>query len=334
VRGHIRLLRILCAGTVLFLLGLVEIAANPKDVLSRFLDASLHGRYEQAYNHISAKDKAVKSLREYISEQAKEDSHFIRILASETFYEIRELTVTPNKAKAKVDITQPDSWAVHTRIYGQTFMSAFGNTEEKEEFERILAQKHIPMTTTTRPFDLVKEADSWKVFLDWETKIKIDEKMRRGQQLEKQKKLHAAREMYQEILELSPEAVEAHEKAEQLDEEITRFEGEQSYIDRVGIRGLRVGELIGGGLVVFGEIENYGDRSLTEVEVTIYFLDESGKPVFVETRHPVFVSRHSLDDRNQPLKPNHSKEFGYGAHDVPPDWAKKLRVEITNIEFE
>lgn len=52
------------------------IESNPKDVLSKYLDASLHDRHEEAYQYISAKDKAIKSLQEYLSEGGWGSSFF------------------------------------------------------------------------------------------------------------------------------------------------------------------------------------------------------------------------------------------------------------------
>lgn len=106
----------------------------------------------------------------------------------------------------------------------------------------------------------------------------------------------------------------------------------QSYVDNVKIMNLRVAETVLDDWGVFGEIKNTGNRTLTEVEITIYYLDEYGNTIYEDTFHPVLVSRWSSG--NKPLKPNYSEKFGYGADDVPSEWSKKIEVDITNIEFE
>lgn len=112
-----------------------------------------------------------------------------------------------------------------------------------------------------------------------------------------------------------------------------KTENKQAYINKVEIRNLKVSKSIIGDYGVFGEIKNLGDRTLREVEITIYFLDKDDKPIFEETYHPVLVTRFSLGD-NEPLKPNYSTKFGYSPDNVPSDWAKKVRAKITNIEFD
>jgi hypothetical protein len=57
-------------------------------------------------------------------------------------------------------------------------------------------------------------------------------------------------------------------------------------------------------------------------------------PIFEETYSPVWVSEYSFGTSNKPLKPNYSRRFGYSIDDVPSDWAKKIKAEITDIRFE
>lgn len=338
MRKYVELMAVLCTLTILLVVGCGKIGSNPKDVLSKYLDASLHGRHEEAYQYFSAKDKAIKSLQEYLSEQSKEESPFTQALASKISYEIKEVTVTGNQAKAKVAVTTPDFGSIFTDILGVAFMSAFGEEKDEKEIEKMLAEKYkgkdIPMSTTTQSFDLIKEADGWKVFFDWETKKKVDETMSQAKQLEKEKKLYAAKEKYQEVLELDSKVVEASEKIKELDKEIKSFKEKQVYIDKVEIRNVHIGKSILDEVGVFGELKNLGDRTLKEVEITIYCLDKNGKAIFEKTYRPVLVSEYSLFGDNKPLKPNYSKKFGVKLDDAPSDWARKVKVKVTDIEFQ
>jgi len=314
-----------------------EIGPGPKDVLSSYLDASLKGRYEEAYNFISASDKAIKSLNTYLTENDKKDNPFALTYVNNISFNILNVTKKGDKAYAEVEITLPDFSVMFKDIMGAAFESAFGNKDDKE-IGRALAKKYekgeVPLTTKKEKYELVKEKDGWKVFLDWETKKKINEAMTQAKQLEKEKKLYAAKEKYQEVLELDSKAVEASEKIKHLDKEIKSFKEKQAYIDKVKITRLEVAKAVLRGLGVFGEIKNLGNRSLKEVEITIYFLDKNGKPIFEETYHPVLVTEYSFGDRNKPLKPNYTRKFGYSTDDVPSDWAKKVQAKITDIEFE
>lgn len=106
-----------------------------------------------------------------------------------------------------------------------------------------------------------------------------------------------------------------------------------AYFEKILVRRVHIGESILDETGVFGEIKNTGDRTLSKVEITIYCLDRNGKPIFEKTYHPVLVSEWSITD-NQPLKPNYSRKFGVKLDDAPSDWARKVKVEVTDVEFE
>lgn len=84
---------------------------------------------------------------------------------------------------------------------------------------------------------------------------------------------------------------------------------------------------------VFGEVENSGDRSLKEVEITIYCFDSNGQPVFEKKYHPVLVSELSFAS-TEPLEPGYSRQFGVKLDDAPSDWSKKVDVKVTAVEFQ
>ncbi len=341
---------------ILLVLGCSKIVSNPQKVLSKFLDASLHGRHEEAYQYIATKDKAIKSLQEYLSEQLKKESPFAQAFASQVSYKINEVTVTVNKAKANVDITIPDLGAMFTDILGVAFKATFGDKkDEKEiekEMEKMLVEKYegkdIPMTNITKTFDLVKEADGWKVFFNWETMKKVDEVMSQAKQLEKKKKLYAAKEKYQEALELDSKLVEASEKIKELNKEIKSIKKKrayikkkQAYIKNVVLYDFKAKyykkqyseDWVPG---VNFKLKNKGNRTLKEVDVTVYFKDANGTIIAEETYYPVLVTKYS---DNKPLKPNYiwqlERNKFYKADSVPSEWKEgAVSAKITNIEFE
>ena len=137
-----------------------------------------------------------------------------------------------------------------------------------------------------------------------------------------------------DILPSSSEKVEASEKTKDLDERIENIGEKQAYINKVRIINLKATEKIPERIEVSGIIRNLGNRTLNKVDIIIYFLDKDGMPIFEETYSPVWVSEYSFGTSNKPLKPNYSRRFGYRIDDVPSDWAKKIKAEITDIRFE
>lgn len=55
---------------------------SAKEVLSNYLDASLKGRYEEAYSYISSKDKSVKDLQGHLNDSINDDTPFAQAIAS------------------------------------------------------------------------------------------------------------------------------------------------------------------------------------------------------------------------------------------------------------
>ena len=85
------------------------------------------------------------------------------------------------------------------------------------------------------------------------------------------------------------------------------------------------------------KLRNTGERPLDEVEVTVYFKDESGTVIFEEDYHPVLVTEYSFGD-NKPLKPGHiwqvERDKFYKAESVPSEWKEGLvEAKITSIRF-
>jgi hypothetical protein len=157
---------------ILLAAGCGKIGLDPKGVLGKYIDASLQKKYEETYWCISAQDKAVKSLEEYIAEQPKENSPLAQAIANKITYEIEEVKVSGDKAKATVAVKTPDLRLIFADALGGAAMLAFGPQKDQKEIEKMLAEKYhgkeIPMSTIMQPFDLVKDPDGWKVFLNWE----------------------------------------------------------------------------------------------------------------------------------------------------------------------
>ncbi len=85
------------------------------------------------------------------------------------------------------------------------------------------------------------------------------------------------------------------------------------------------------------KIRNKGLRTLSKVEVTIYFGDSQGNTIYEEKTFPVLVSSFGMD--NEPLKAGHiwQMESGrfYSSKKVPSEWQEgNAYAKITNVRFE
>lgn len=109
---------------------------------------------------------------------------------------------------------------------------------------------------------------------------------------------------------------------------------QEAYAPKVELGGLKVAEGSKGNSRVTGTLKNTGDRALDEVELTVYFTDDDGKPVFEDNKFrptfskvwPVLVNSDRPGDHTKALKPGEARQF---AVDVPQGF--DVDVELTKV---
>ena len=243
-------------------------------------------------------------------------------------------------------MSSPDFSVLLKDLMGAAFAHAFDSGDEKER-ARMLAEKSaqadVPIRTRTKTFNLVKEADGWRVFLDWETDAKVDSAIEEARRLRKEKKLPAALAKLDEVLELRSEMVEAKNEHREIEHEIRDYIEKQTYIDKVTLYDLEaryyqtyLEKRVPG---VEFKLKNTGDRTLKKVKVTVYFKDASGSIIHEEDYLPVLVTEFSFSGENKPLKPGYiwQQKRGkfYKAESVPNEWKEgSVLAGITDIEFD
>jgi len=86
---------------------------------------------------------------------------------------------------------------------------------------------------------------------------------------------------------------------------------------------------------LFATLKNNGNRTLNEVEVTIYFFNNKGAIVSEKKLYPVSVSKYRPGRDNDPLNPKKAKKVGYLVKDfAPPTWAGKVQMRVTGFIFK
>jgi hypothetical protein len=320
---------------ILVFVGCNLFGPSPKDILTKYLDSYYKGNYSETYALLSSKDKNFKKEKEYEAEF--NDNPFSKLFAGKISFNVKNIKMSGSNAEATVEITGPDLTKAAADLMGIAFASVFVKKNDKE-MEKMIADKFkdksLPMTTVTEKYDLIKEKEGWRIFLNWEGRTKAKEMSEQAAQMEKSKKFDEAKAKYQEALSLDKNNKTAQEKLVGIDKKIEAYKLKKGYFDKIEVRNIHLGTSFLGEIGVFGEIKNNGDRTLKEVEVTTYCLDRNDKIVFEKTYHPVLVSEYSFMSDNTPLKPNYSRRFGYKLDDAPSDWSKKVKVAVTDVEFE
>ena len=307
---------------------------GPKEVMGRYLDAYGKGNNEEAYSLLSSSDKTAKSLDAF---SESEGSEIKAILGPRVSYEVKGIKTEGDKAKATVEVTTPDIKGVFGEVLGAIMGMVLGGEQDKNALEKMLAEKvqgkNWPTTTRNEYYDLVKEKDGWKVFLNYEGIEKSRELKNKAESLERQKKYSEAKSAFEEASRLNPKDTEIPGIIKAMDRKAAEYKERQMYFDKIEVRNVSVEKNNLGQLGVVGELKNRGDRTLRAVAMTVYYLDKEGNGIHEKTYYPVLMTEEFSGD-NQPLKPNYAKTFWYRVDGAPSDWAKKVKVAVTDVEFQ
>jgi formylglycine-generating enzyme required for sulfatase activity len=121
--------------------------------------------------------------------------------------------------------------------------------------------------------------------------------------------------------------------------------GADAYVSKVEVRNVKMtGKSKYEGMArVSGEVVNAGNRALEEVEVLVHFLDEDGKPIFVDRKdrpsfsrcYPVLANSARDGEHRKPLAPGQARAFQV---DVPRayEWDSdltQLAARVTALRF-
>ena len=333
---------------------------DAKEVLNRYLNASFKDKTQEAYKYISSNDKTVKSLDMYKNDTSRKDNPFAKIMMKSISFKILNIKETEKTADAIVKITMPDISIMFKDFMSIAISSDFTDKDNQSKIQEKIAKKYenetLPTTSKNKEFHLVKEKKGWKVFLDWKTEElknkkaelerkkaeKISQLLLEAKQLRKDKKLSNAVSKYKEILVLNGKMVEAKEAIQETKKEINAIKEKQKYLKKIKLYDLKAkmyssyldGKIPG----VEFKIKNNGNRTLKEVEVTIYFKNSKGTVIAEEQYYPVLITKYSYRKNNKPLKPNYiwqqEKGHFYAADSVPSEWKiGSVSANITNIEF-
>ncbi len=80
---------------------------------------------------------------------------------------------------------------------------------------------------------------------------------------------------------------------------------------------------------LYGTIKNSGNKIIIKLKVAVYYFDKAGRCVAEGSIAPVLGTKA----KREHLSPNGSKEFQFPATNFNPDWSRKIRMKISDIEL-
>lgn len=144
---------------------------EPQAALAGYFDALIGGNYEEAAKYLSAQTQ--KQAEAKPKEGDSFEARMVRrALASYVSYEIAVIEKTEGKARMAVKIKAPDFQSIALDIAARLSAAKFpGGGLESLDYTaeivntqiRALKARGIPMVSSSRNYDLVREGGSWKI---------------------------------------------------------------------------------------------------------------------------------------------------------------------------
>jgi len=151
--------------------------SGPEAALSQYVSACLEGRYEDAWQHLSAADRERKPLEAYVEERKDPGTLLARNLIRLISHDIRDIArVDENCARATVDVHIPDFRTIVGEVSGAMEAAAWPEgaldnvsfvRRHVGSFERKYQEQGIPKRTVRETILLVRENGQWKVSAGW-----------------------------------------------------------------------------------------------------------------------------------------------------------------------
>ncbi|MEW5978239.1 MAG: hypothetical protein AB1898_20780 [Acidobacteriota bacterium] len=84
--------------------------------------------------------------------------------------------------------------------------------------------------------------------------------------------------------------------------------------------------------LVRGVLLNRGNQTLTAVELSVHFLDATGKPIHEEKNYPIYVSEFSQTAGGRALGPFQSLRFAFKVPACPGNWQPgRIHAEVSKV---
>jgi hypothetical protein len=154
---------------------------DPTVVLQTYLRATYARDFLEAYRVISSADRKVRDLNRYVQQRgpfAGFTLELARKLSESMEINFKRRQDTPMRIQTVISYKVPDPKKVSPLLlnWDAYRLNSLAPEERKQILDAIDKKKHdgsLDMSEGEENFELVKEADGWRVFLNWAAGVKI-----------------------------------------------------------------------------------------------------------------------------------------------------------------
>jgi hypothetical protein len=156
-------------------------APAPVVVLARYLKASYARDYKEAYRFIAAKDQQLKPEAVYVRERGSFTGFTLvaaRKLADAISVAPTRVTPAGDRTKIRVALKLPDAESLSPLLmdWDEQRLNALSAAEQRKilaEIDKLNRSGTMKMISGEEEFALVKEDETWRLALDWDTALKV-----------------------------------------------------------------------------------------------------------------------------------------------------------------
>jgi hypothetical protein len=159
----------------------VSPAQDPLLVADRYYRASYARDFKEAYRYLASADRQVKDVNRFVRE--REPFHGFALEAAKKLAAYIELTtikkeITSDRAKLTVRMKLPDANRLAPLLlswdpYQLNSLSPDRRAELLKTIDALHRKGDLGMIEGEETLDMVREADGWKVFLNWAAGVKV-----------------------------------------------------------------------------------------------------------------------------------------------------------------
>ena len=149
---------------------------GPDEILRRYTDATLHGRVEEAWPLLCAKDRAYRPLAAMQDAAKAFDQPNVKTIIGKTRFEITQTKIDGDRALATEKLIGPDVKKISSTAAADPAIAAKVQSLPPAEamaygqklLADALAAPDCPMAATEQTLTLLRENGEWKVVADFE----------------------------------------------------------------------------------------------------------------------------------------------------------------------
>jgi hypothetical protein len=161
-----------------------EHAANlqgPAQVINAYLRATYARDYVEAYRFISAADRKVRDVNRYVQQRGAFSGFTLEVarkLSESVEIEPQQQKATAERIRIAVRYRVPDPKKISPMLlnWDPHRLNSLGAAERRrmlDALEKKQQDRSLEMNEGEERFELVKEANEWRVFLNWAAGVKI-----------------------------------------------------------------------------------------------------------------------------------------------------------------